>query len=177
MFSFLSERYDYDTEKVAIGKYGKPYLQESNVNFNISHSGQWVVIGFSNNRIGIDVEEKELVNVHEVLSFFSSVNRKHIFSYGSDLKKAFKFFWSAKEARGKYVGTGLNDFWGRDVWQWEKDEWNKMKQFELDNGAALSICGEDNEILSYNVKITGLGLKTLDRNSGEMMFVGMKGKM
>ena len=52
-----------------------------------------------------------------------------------------------------------------------------MKQFELDNGAALSICGEDNEILSYNVKITGLGLKTLDRNSGEMMFVGMKGKM
>ncbi len=37
---------------------GKPSMADSDVEFNVSHSGEWVVLGFGRNRnIGVDVEQ------------------------------------------------------------------------------------------------------------------------
>lgn len=162
MFCFLSDRYNYDTTELALGIYGKPYLRNSNVNFNISHSGQWIVIGFSNSPIGVDVEEKEVTNVHKVLEFFSDNDREYFYTYCGDVKKAFKFFWSAKEAWVKYLGIGLKSIFSGDITQWKKDDFLKSKQLELNNGAALSIYAEDDGICCYNIKITEFGLKVLN---------------
>lgn len=52
-------------KNVAIGrnKYGKPYIKDvENFYFNITHSGNYVVIGVSKKEIGIDIEKKGRVD-------------------------------------------------------------------------------------------------------------------
>ena len=48
---------DYDINKFNIGKYGKPYYDSNKaVHFNISHTGNIVVVVFYICEIGVDVE-------------------------------------------------------------------------------------------------------------------------
>lgn len=82
-------------------KEGKPY-KKGGVQFNISHSSDYVVISLCKYKIGVDIEiikdyEKELIN------FSSSLNElKNIKS-----SKDFTYYWTKKEAYVKYLGTGF----------------------------------------------------------------------
>jgi len=41
-----------------INEFGKPFIKDiNNINFNLSHSQEWVVCGFSSFPIGIDIEK------------------------------------------------------------------------------------------------------------------------
>jgi 4'-phosphopantetheinyl transferase len=55
------EKLKIDNKYIRINKnqYGKPYLKEyPNFNFNISHSGEYVLCAVDDKSIGIDVEEE-----------------------------------------------------------------------------------------------------------------------
>lgn len=72
-------------------KYGKPSLKQyKNINFNISHSGVWVLCGVSDNLIGIDIEcatENDIISIasfrhsNEVISMYEngSLNEDYFF--------------------------------------------------------------------------------------------------
>ncbi len=89
----------------------KPYLSSHpTVFFNVSHSGDYALIGISNHPIGIDIEfVNESFNYKEILpNIFNSVEIDDI---NQSKKKHTTFFqyWTRKEAIVKAIGKGIDD--------------------------------------------------------------------
>ncbi len=86
-------------------KYGKPFLANyDQLEFNISHSGEWVVVAVGNCKIGIDVEYK---NENWDLIFERSFSKLEK-SWGGHEPKRMVTLWTIKEAYLKYLGIGLS---------------------------------------------------------------------
>ncbi|MCR2018706.1 4'-phosphopantetheinyl transferase superfamily protein [Blautia pseudococcoides] len=93
---------------IKYGKYGKPYVSNiHDFSFNLSHSGNWVVLGYGKKEIGIDIEEIKMGN-DVVDVFFSEMEKKYIFGL-SNMERIKKItqIWTIKESYIKYLGTGL----------------------------------------------------------------------
>ncbi|WP_299767290.1 4'-phosphopantetheinyl transferase superfamily protein [uncultured Dokdonia sp.] len=94
------------------GPNGKPYVIHSNdIKFNISHSGDTIILGFiKKHRIGVDVEyTKREVDVKKIAEhFFSEEEVRSLFALDQDYHtQAFYNCWTRKEAFIKAVGSGL----------------------------------------------------------------------
>lgn len=89
-------------------KYGKLYLtNEDNYYFNISHSGQYIILAISNHEIGIDIELGERILESEVMAMsknFCDENEQKLIAGN---KNRFLKMWVKKEALMKYQGTGF----------------------------------------------------------------------
>jgi len=83
--------------------YGKPRVKGWNLNYNVSHSGNYVVLAINNKDIGIDIQEKFEIDFG-VLQFFHKFEQKAIQKDPS----LFFTFWSLKESYLKYLGVGLS---------------------------------------------------------------------
>lgn len=90
--------------------YGKPLMSNApEFHFNLSHSGDWVVIAWADRPVGVDVEKicwdvkKEAV----ARRFFTPGEQAWIFSKESSVASRFCQVWTAKESYLKYLGTGL----------------------------------------------------------------------
>jgi len=97
--------------QINIGEYGKPYLDEDLLYFNLSHSKNKFVIAVSNcTELGIDVEETRKRNnlFGLVEKCFSESEQLH---WGSLSKQQqlvmFYRYWVRKEAFVKAVGRGI----------------------------------------------------------------------
>jgi 4'-phosphopantetheinyl transferase len=81
------------------------------IHFNISHSGEWVLIAIAHNEQGIDVEkidpEFDYVNLLE--DHFNETEKSFI-AESTDPVSAFYYLWTRKEALTKAWGTGLLDY-------------------------------------------------------------------
>lgn len=91
-------------------KYGKPYLKEyQQFNFNLSHSGDFVVCAIDDKSIGIDIEEVRYIKYEEIAkSFFTISEFDYIVRNDSDIQLS-KFYeiWTLKESYIKCCGQGL----------------------------------------------------------------------
>jgi len=91
--------------KIQLNRYGKPYLVDyPNIDFSISHSGEYVVMGIKENgQIGVDLE---LINKDIDLSIsslaFSTSECRFVDTYMD-----FFILWTKKEAYLKCLGTGF----------------------------------------------------------------------
>lgn len=89
-------------------KWGKPYAVGLPCYFNISHSGDYVVCAFSQEDIGIDIEQVKEMDLNfapdvlseEELSLLSGVS-------GTDKRQLFFTLWTLKESYVKWLGTGF----------------------------------------------------------------------
>ena len=93
---------------------GKPFIENqgttSRIEFNVSHSGEWILMGFSlDQSLGIDVEQRrELVFGDLVNDFFTPSEQKHWNALHPDQHSmAFFSAWTRKEAYLKAIGLGL----------------------------------------------------------------------
>jgi 4'-phosphopantetheinyl transferase len=93
-------------------EFNKPILSAfPNMNFNISHSGDYIVLGFANRRsVGVDIEliESKLDLYNLIYSTMSSVEVSSILNSESP-RAIFYKHWTRKEALLKSVGIGLTD--------------------------------------------------------------------
>lgn len=123
-----AEWYDITPESIIFGtqKYGKPYAKGIPVEFNISHSGNMVVCAVDNNPIGIDIEQirpidltiaKRICTDEELLYLFDHMPAEQDFVYTTDQGVLTRFFqlWTAKEASGKCLGSGIVGFTERKM--------------------------------------------------------------
>lgn len=94
-----------------IGKHGKPYLKKcSQLYFNLSHSGDNILLGLSSHEIGVDIEmirERIPSNLkrilsEEELSFLSQKTEE-------EKKQVFFQLWTMKEAFVKKKGARIFD--------------------------------------------------------------------
>lgn len=111
---FLLGRYLNESPKNFVfqyNKYGKPYLNNLPLHFNVSHSKSVALYAFSlNEEIGIDVEYcKSTRNINLVSRSFSELEQKAYNELPDSLKmEAFYKCWTRKEAFMKAVGDGFS---------------------------------------------------------------------
>ena len=87
--------------------YNKPYFDNNDVKFNISHSGNIVVCALTKvDEIGIDIEEIHTINIEGFKSQMTDNEWQRIISSENQLTDFFRF-WTQKEAVIKSHGQGL----------------------------------------------------------------------
>lgn len=88
---------------------GKPHVAGSDVAFNVSHSGDWVVLAFGRNRnIGVDVEKiKREMDVLSVARRYFAPEEQALMEGAKDRHAVFFELWARKEAYVKACGSTL----------------------------------------------------------------------
>ena len=111
ILSYYTNQYPQDIQ-FTHNEYGKPFLKNSNIHFNMSHSHNLVsYIVASNYRVGIDIElHDNNLNVQELASLvLTSAESQHLSGMKSKEKlELFYHLWTKKEALIKANGQGLS---------------------------------------------------------------------
>jgi 4'-phosphopantetheinyl transferase len=132
---------------------GKPYLEGNpNLHYNISHSGDWVVMALSDREVGIDVERIREPHYRIAERFFSAPELEELNRLQGKAKKDFFFdLWTLKESYLKLLGKGLTKSLGsftlkRDHGEFilvtgdVKDDSVHFTQVPIDPAYKLSVC-------------------------------------
>lgn len=92
-------------------EFGKPFLNQSSLKFNVSHAHHCILIAIANNMdVGIDVEySKNAFNYLSIAKeFFTLKEYAFLLTLNAEERQcAFYRFWTQKEAILKGVGLGL----------------------------------------------------------------------
>ncbi|WP_081745975.1 4'-phosphopantetheinyl transferase superfamily protein [Paenibacillus sp. FSL K6-1122] len=136
--------------------YGKPSLSHhSDVQFNVSHSGDWIaLISGSTDELGVDVEKIAPIDMQIAERFFSPKESQFLAAEPDDRRlETFYRLWTLKESYIKAVGMGLSiplDSFAliRNVdGDWHSPEATSYQflSLRLDHGHMLAACsaGED----------------------------------
>jgi 4'-phosphopantetheinyl transferase len=98
-----------EDSQLIYGDNGKPYLKNSTMYFNISHSNDYVVLATSHREIGIDIEniERKTPYSNKVAArCFTQQEREWMAHEGGN--EAFFRLWTAKESVMKASGLGFS---------------------------------------------------------------------
>ncbi len=94
--------------KIEHERYGKPYLLNGSLHFNLAHSNRWLAVALScNHAVGVDIEE--ILEVPEIDQM------EGLYSFEEDCKSSFKenklinfyFSWTKRESIAKALGVGI----------------------------------------------------------------------
>lgn len=137
--------------KFIFNDYAKPFLEGQNIQFNISHSGKWVLLGIDDNLIGVDIEEVKDINYEEVSGSIFNYNEFSYINNSASKLHTFYKLWTLKESYIKMIGKGMSiplksfklkrcedDTWKSNC-QYHKINVN-YKNYMLDNKSIVSIC-------------------------------------
>lgn len=110
--SFIARKLNIKEDRIRIGrtKYGKPYMIDYNIYFNISHTSEVSIVAFAERTVGIDIENMEDEPPYSIAKrFFLADEQKYIFEVEETKVKRNRFYeiWTKKEAYIKYLGLGL----------------------------------------------------------------------
>jgi 4'-phosphopantetheinyl transferase len=92
---------------------GKPFLERSDLTFNLSHSGNTLLLGVNKNlSLGIDIQRIYAISNLETIieNYFSENEKNYLKSRPADLLRDHFFsIWTAKEAYLKAIGKGFQE--------------------------------------------------------------------
>ncbi|MCM3439292.1 4'-phosphopantetheinyl transferase family protein [Metabacillus halosaccharovorans] len=141
-----------DTITFVKNKFGKPAIAGfPNLQFNLSHSGHWVVAVFDELPVGIDIEEIVPIDLAITDYCFSHLEKKQLDEQPEENTLAhFYKVWTLKESYIKAVGKGLSippqsfsivfvDEKIRLQTSSDNENWC-FHQYEIDDSYALSVC-------------------------------------
>lgn len=133
----------------------KPCLKNSNIRFNLSHSGNMVFCAVSDTDVGCDVEQITDIDMKIAARFFFHEEYKAISACPDSASRNDLFFryWTLKESFMKVTGLGfkleLDDFCvdlrsdGINVRQSVDDRNYYFKEYKADAGYKFSVCTAD----------------------------------
>lgn len=99
-----------ESVKIRPDSFGKPTC-EMNLYFNISHSDDQLLLGFSNSEIGVDIEKNDpTVDLERIgESHYSEIELQQMMNCTTDERvETFFEIWTKKESLIKGIGKGLN---------------------------------------------------------------------
>lgn len=105
----------------AYGPQGKPYFKDyPGICFNLSHSGNLVVLALADTEVGIDVQEHRGYNEKIARRFYHEKEIKMLEAVSDPIEREKLFYriWTCKEGYIKYTGKGMgqelrNFYWDR----------------------------------------------------------------
>lgn len=134
------------------GKHGKPFIEGYPIHYNISHSGNYVVLVSAESEVGVDIQEKRSVHAEALAKrFFTEAETEPA------VRGDFYHIWCRKEAYGKYLGVGLNE----QVLHTNvvDEEWNmpgsnyEFHDLSLIPGYQISICSRKGEYIEKIIRV------------------------
>ena len=104
----LRQNYNIDlsAQKILLGANGKPYIENSDIYFSISHCNNMVAIFVSNNRNGVDIEQIRTAKPDLIQRVCSESECNYIMQ-SNNPDKEFTKLWTLKESFVKADGRGL----------------------------------------------------------------------
>ncbi|MCQ2794921.1 MAG: 4'-phosphopantetheinyl transferase superfamily protein [Bacilli bacterium] len=103
------EKISYRDSNFRIDQNGKLYLLNSNIHFNLSHSGNYVIVAISDSLIGVDVEHiKPQKDIKEIVNYVLDEKEIEEFSKSKNQINDFYLMWTKKESYTKCIGKGLS---------------------------------------------------------------------
>lgn len=99
--------------KISESKNGKPYLENSNIFYNISHKNKMVGLIISNSEVGLDIEYIDTENIKRksTLKYFFTEKERESITNNEELLT----LWTKKESYIKLNGGMLRDAIGLDI--------------------------------------------------------------
>ncbi|NOU78935.1 4'-phosphopantetheinyl transferase superfamily protein [Paenibacillus sp. LMG 31459] len=93
-----------------IDTYGKPYLyKREDINFNLTHSGEWIGCAVGTAPVGIDIEQIRPNNLEVAERFFHPEEYKVIQMLPQNKRLDYFYeLWTLKEGYSKALGKGLS---------------------------------------------------------------------
>ena len=112
--------------------------------FNLSHSGQWVVIAWGDTEVGVDVEQIPRDSSRAALArrYFTEEEQRFVLADSIDMPRRFTEIWTKKESYLKFLSTGL----GKNLRSFcvlDPDLAPHFKTQSLEGGYCLSLYSED----------------------------------
>ncbi len=153
LMNFVRKQY-HVKEELRMDKFGKPYFVNSKIHFNISHSGNFVVMAVSDWNIGIDVQRMKLVRNRVAEKNFLPRECEYINELEDDQIKQQRFceIWTIKEAYLKNQGIGLrkplNSFevdLSEDVPKIVDHDELRVVQFKMDTRYVVAVCADQRD--------------------------------
>ena len=109
--ALLKEMYESYTglpmPRILIAQRGKPYFEEGNLHFSISHTKKHVFCVLSDKPVGIDAEELDRDISPALADKILSPSERAQYDAAVDKKLTLLTFWVLKEASAKCTGKGL----------------------------------------------------------------------
>lgn len=98
----------YD-DRMSHNSYGKPLMKETGTFFNLSHSGDYVVLATADQEIGVDVQQHEEGDFAAMAKIsFHPDEQNYLASCKNNQKEVFYSLWTLKESYMKAVGMGFS---------------------------------------------------------------------
>lgn len=149
---------------ISLTQTGKPFIQSgSDLQFNLSHSGNMAICSISNCNVGCDIEIIKSPSLNIAKRFFSPKENEILNSNPAPDEKEKLFFriWTMKESFVKCTGKGLSE----DFASFTVDPISNTPVFtqmsdsktyvfdcaEPDNAYAMSVCVESLENCNFSV--------------------------
>jgi len=107
----LQEQFSLANEAIEILKSetGKPYIKDCPIHFNISHAGDFVVCAFSEQEIGVDIEQIKAVDLKIAKRFFCPSEYEDLLAQqAKDQRDYFYSLWTLKESYMRWLGAGMS---------------------------------------------------------------------
>ncbi len=100
--------------QITYNAYNKPLLVSENKYYNISHSGDYVVLAIADCNVGIDVEKIRKYHEPTVNKVFSTKQKEQLLKIDGEKKdEMFTKIWTEYEAALKLKGTGFGEEWDK----------------------------------------------------------------
>lgn len=93
--------------EVFVGEFGKPYVKNG-VCFNLSHSGDYVLLAVDEKSIGCDIEQVQEKKFEALGKIVFQQNEREILGKSDNKEMDFYKMWTQKEAFLKAVGEGFH---------------------------------------------------------------------
>jgi 4'-phosphopantetheinyl transferase len=99
---YIISKYPQDLKEIIIKytEFGKPFYK--NLNYNVSHDADIVIIVYSNKHIGVDIMKMKPVPIYKFNDCFTIREKQYLTPLN------FLSYWCAKEAFLKALGQGLS---------------------------------------------------------------------
>ena len=130
------ENIKYEEQQFIINEYGKPYINNKRLFFNISHSYDYVITIISDKEIGIDIEKIRKTNLNTIDIFATQKEKEYILSSENDIYKRLFQIYTLKEAYIKMLGENIS----------------KIKEVEFEIKDNEIICSDKN-VIAYTKNI------------------------
>lgn len=94
-------------ENIEYNEYGKPYLKGENIHFNLSHSGDYVLLAIDEFEVGVDIEKISTIKQKVADKYFTLEENSWLRENNEN--ENFYYLWTGKESVIKAKGQGLKN--------------------------------------------------------------------
>lgn len=156
--ALLYETLGVEDRDLRTGEYGKPLADSCELHFNLSHSGEYIVLATAKAPVGVDIERLNRTGGKDLDGLIRCVaapeERDWIYQGADDRKQAERFLqlWTMKESVVKALGEGLHralsSFDALPLLRGEEvllDGLMLRGRIEMENQYALSVCVRKSE--------------------------------